>query len=101
MSTVGVLSDTTTRWRASVEQREEALEARQRVVVSLSTPTVDTRSHVLFVPGERYSLAEQPGPPPPAGSRVQHDDRRFVVTRLGASPFPGDARSCAYLETIL
>ena len=83
--------------RASVERREEALEARQRVVVSLSTPTADTKSHVVFVPGERYSLAEREGPAPPVDTIVELGGRQYVVIRLGASPLPGDARACAYL----
>jgi hypothetical protein len=83
--------------RAAVERREEALEARKRALAPPSTPIADTSSHVLFVPGERYSLAERPGPAPAVDAALELDGRRYVVIRLGASPLPGDGRACVYL----
>jgi DNA repair exonuclease SbcCD ATPase subunit len=84
--------------RAALERREAAVAERER---QLGTPVVKRvgaeSSHLLFVPGERYSLAERPGPPPPQDSTVDLDGTTYVVARLGASPLPADARSCAYL----
>lgn len=59
-------------------------------------------SHLLLVPGSGcYALVERPGPPPDVGVRISQGrggERRFVVARLGDSPLPLDARTCAYLQ---
>jgi hypothetical protein len=54
-------------------------------------------THLVFL---CYGLAEREGEPPEVGvgSTVQHDVGRFVVTRVAASPLPGDSRRCAYLQ---
>jgi TolA-binding protein len=83
--------------RASVERREQALLAREGRLEEPGTAIADTSSHVLFVPGERYSLAERPGPAPPVDAAIELGGRHYLVIRLGASPLPGDARACAYL----
>jgi predicted nucleic acid-binding Zn-ribbon protein len=50
--------------------------------------------HLLFFQGsDGYELVERPGPPPAAGSLV--DGR--LVSRVDASPVPGNAVPCAYL----
>ena len=43
-----------------------------------------------------YELREQDGDPPSAGDEVEVDDRRLRITKIGASPLPGDDRPCAY-----
>jgi selenocysteine lyase/cysteine desulfurase len=94
--------------RASVEQRERALaerevelderereappapaEARSRD----TAPTVE----LAFVPGDRYRLVEIGGTELEPGSTFAQNDDEYVVTRVGPSPLPGDARRCAYL----
>jgi hypothetical protein len=58
-------------------------------------------SHVLFVSTPNgYELHERDGDPPPAGSEVEELNTRFVVTKVAASPLPGDGRRCAYLQPV-
>jgi hypothetical protein len=45
-----------------------------------------------------YRLLEGQGPLPAVGSAVALDDAPHRVVKVGPSPFPGDARRCAYLE---
>jgi hypothetical protein len=55
--------------------------------------------HLLFVWTPRgYELRERDGDAPAVGSEVEEDGRAQRVTKLGASPLPGDARVCAYLQ---
>ena len=55
-------------------------------------------SHLLFVPSPQgYRLQEQESALPQQGDEVELDGGRFVVNRVGPSPFPMDARRCAYL----
>lgn len=56
-------------------------------------------TYLLFVwtPGG-YELQEREGEPPPVGSEVELDGRAERVSKIGASPLPGDQRPCAYLQ---
>ena len=45
-----------------------------------------------------YELQEREGEPPPVGSDVELDGRTERVSKIGASPLPGDPRPCAYLQ---
>ena len=45
-----------------------------------------------------YELHEHEGDPPPTGAEVEEDGRRYWVSKLAASPLPGDERPCAYLQ---
>lgn len=57
--------------------------------------------HLLFVwKTSGYELAERDGAAPAPGSEVEEGDRRFLVTKVGASPLPGDERPCAYLTAV-
>jgi hypothetical protein len=50
--------------------------------------------HLLFIPTpEGYRLAEAAGPAPAPGTAMAAG----VVSRIGASPLPGDRRPCAFL----
>jgi predicted MFS family arabinose efflux permease len=55
--------------------------------------------YVLFVPAATgYSLVERAGEPPAAGTEIVSEGRRFLVAKLGRSPFPDRAVRCAYLQ---
>jgi len=43
-----------------------------------------------------YTLREAAGEPPSPGDELEEDGRTLVVTKVGASPLPGDARPCVY-----
>ena len=54
--------------------------------------------HLFFVWAPTgYTLVERPGEPPRAGTEIEDGERRYLVTKLAASPLPGDPRLCAYL----
>jgi len=53
--------------------------------------------YLLFVwsPGG-YTLRELEGDLPDVGQEVEDAGRTLVITKVGASPLPGDSRPCAY-----
>jgi hypothetical protein len=58
----------------------------------------DHSGYLLFVPSPQgYRLEEREGPAPERDERVEVGGAAFVVSRVGASPLPLDARLCAYL----
>jgi hypothetical protein len=74
----------------------EAVEERPAPV---AVPEPALAAAVLFVPSPAgYRVLETDAAPPPAGARVELPDGAYRVLRLGASPFPGDTRPCAFLE---
>jgi hypothetical protein len=53
--------------------------------------------YVLFVwTPTGYELRDGQGDPPPVGHTFEDGGRALVVTKLGASPLPGDTRACVY-----
>jgi hypothetical protein len=53
--------------------------------------------YVLFVWSPNgYSLRELEGDPPRVGQELEDNGRTLVITKLGASPLPGDTRVCAF-----
>jgi hypothetical protein len=103
--------------REAVEQRERALAAREEQLEAQraaqvteaaarseadGTTDIDGERPVglLFVPGPAYTLVEVETRALAPGAAVVHEGKSFVVTRLGPAPFPGDRRSCAYLERV-
>jgi len=52
---------------------------------------------LLFVwsPGG-YTLREVEGEPPVVGHEFEDGERTLVVSKIGASPLPGDSRRCAF-----
>jgi hypothetical protein len=57
----------------------------------------DENGHVLVLWSPNgYSLREAGGSPPSVGDEIAHGELTVVVTKLGASPLPGDTRPCAY-----
>ena len=54
--------------------------------------------HLLFVwKTSGYELHEHDGDVPAVGSEIEQDGETLVVTKIGPSPLPHDARLCAYL----
>ncbi|MDQ3867869.1 MAG: hypothetical protein M3304_13740 [Actinomycetota bacterium] len=47
-----------------------------------------------------YELAERNGEAPAPGTEVEESEGRFFVSKVGASPLPGDERACAYLQPV-
>jgi hypothetical protein len=57
-----------------------------------------TDGHLLFVwKTSGYELREQHGDAPAVGAEVEQDGEPLRVTKVAASPLPGDHRMCAYL----
>ena len=43
-----------------------------------------------------WELHEREGDPPAVGDRIDDEERRLEVSKVGSSPLPGDGRRCAY-----
>ncbi len=87
----------------SIERLGAAVvEADDRIAERDDTERFDTAtSYVAFAPlQEGYRMIEVEGPVPAAGGTVQVPgcEGPLLVTRIGTSPLPLDARPCAYLE---
>ena len=73
--------------------------AREELEEARAPEPVPVTEHVVFVrSGARYALVAAEGPPPEPGTRLDVEDRAYLVLKVGRSPFPGDARPCAYAE---
>ena len=58
---------------------------------------MDDGSYLLFVWSPAgYILREEPGELPSVGHEFEEGDLRLVVSKIGASPLPGDRRPCAF-----
>jgi hypothetical protein len=54
-------------------------------------------SYVVFVwKPSGWELQEREGELPRVGDAIEGEDRPLVVSKIGISPLPGDARRCAY-----
>jgi len=54
-------------------------------------------AYLLFVWSPTgYTVRELEGEPPPVGHEFEDGERTLVVNKVGASPFPGDTRRCAF-----
>jgi hypothetical protein len=57
----------------------------------------DGTGYLLFVWSPAgYTLREEQGDPPSPGDELAEGDVTLVISKVGASPFPGDPRTCAY-----
>jgi hypothetical protein len=57
----------------------------------------DRSGYVVFVwSTSGYVLREHEGDPPAVGESVDADGRQLTVTKVGASPLPGDRRRCVF-----
>jgi hypothetical protein len=56
--------------------------------------------HLLFVSKPSgYELVERDGEAPAPGAEIELEEGvRFMVSKIGPSPLPNDARPCAYLQ---
>jgi hypothetical protein len=53
--------------------------------------------YVLFVwSPEGYAIREVDGDLPALGEELEESGRAIVISKIGVSPLPGDARPCAY-----
>ena len=43
-----------------------------------------------------YVLREVEGDPPPVGHEFEEGEQTLVISKVGASPLPGDSRACAF-----
>jgi hypothetical protein len=58
-------------------------------------------SYLVFVAKPSgYELREWDGDVPAVGAEVELDGERLRVSKVAASPLPGDGRPCAYLVKI-
>jgi hypothetical protein len=56
-----------------------------------------SRGYVLFIWSPTgYTLSERSGEPPRVGDELEEGGRTLVISKLGASPLPGDPRPCAF-----
>jgi hypothetical protein len=82
------------RARVEAEVRLAALDELQR-----EPEREPVTAHVVFLQtGAGYTLVPADGPPPEPGTRLELEQRDYVVLKLGPSPFPGDDRPCAFVE---
>ena len=65
----------------------------------MTSETDTAESHLLYVwTPNGYRVEERSGPAPELLSHVELDQGgRYQVHKVGASPFPGDGRPCAFL----
>ena len=57
----------------------------------------DGSGHVLFLWSPKgYTLRQAAGDAPAVGQELEHGELTVVVSKIGASPLPGDTRPCAY-----
>ena len=54
--------------------------------------------HLVFVwKPSGYELREREGEAPERGAEVEEDGATMRVTKVGASPLPGDSRRCVFV----
>jgi chromosome segregation ATPase len=84
---------------AELRARESSLEERAAGAPRTPEPAGETPPDrmLLFVPGRTYRLVEVEHVSVSAGAEMELEGERYIVTRIGRSPLPGDRRFCAYL----
>lgn len=61
--------------------------------------TQGSTGHLLFVwSASGWTLSERDGDPPAKGATVEAGETLLQVSKIGPSPYPGDARRCAYTQ---
>ena len=93
--------------RAAERRRAQAARFLTRLRAAASQPPPATApapadNHLLFVQlNGRYELVEREGPPPATNTLLELPelcDRALIVSGLGRSPLPGDARPCVFVQ---
>jgi hypothetical protein len=82
-----------------LQEELERLRAKRAKPELVEAPR-QASAHLLFAATPaRYLLLERDGPPPQPGSELEVDEakRRFVVSKVGRAPVPGEPRPCAFL----
>ena len=92
------------RLRAQATRFATRLREAESQQSDLRAPAPAPSSHLVFVQlGDGYELVESDGPPPPLHALLelpQFSEAEFVVTQLGHSPLPADARSCIFVQRV-
>ena len=84
---------------ASRDARIAELAALRLVENGPRAPEPPGRHLVFLRAGTRYELREAEGPPPDPGEELEPEPgERYVVVKVGPSPFPRDGRPCAFVE---
>jgi hypothetical protein len=56
-----------------------------------------SHGHLLFAWSPAgYTLRELSGEPPQVGDELEESGHTIVISKIGASPMPGDTRPCAF-----
>jgi hypothetical protein len=90
------------RLEAENRRLQDEIERLQREFTTLKVVEAPqpASSHLLFVPTPgRYLLLGRDGAPPEPGSQLDVTEAAasFVVAKVGAAPYPGEPRPCAFL----
>jgi hypothetical protein len=93
--------------REIVELFEQCVSQREPEVANDTEPQDGEEApqfseHLLFAPAESgYAVLTIDLPPPNVGAEVSlGNGERYVVTKVADSPFPRDARPCAYVQPL-
>jgi hypothetical protein len=74
----------------------ELVQVRQELEAHRPAPVAPDDRHLLFVPGsEGYTMVERAGPPPEAGTVIQHGAAAFTVRKVGECILLGVPIRCA------
>jgi hypothetical protein len=92
LSRIGATEDAT--WRRSAAAGSDGFIAGRGTRIA---PVPETYLLFVWTPGG-YELREREGEPPRVGEEVEEDGTRLRVSKVGASPLPGDSRPCAFLQ---
>jgi hypothetical protein len=88
--------------RIAEEERRRSNPAGDSTAESSSQDGAGT--HVLFIwHASGYQLLAREGRVPEVGTEIslnEHGGGRYLVSKVGPSPLPGDARRCAFLEPL-
>jgi hypothetical protein len=88
--------------RIAEEEQRRSNPAGESETVSSSQDGAGT--HVLFIwHSSGYQLLSREGRVPEAGTEItlnEHGGGRYLVSKVGPSPLPGDTRRCAFLEPL-
>ncbi len=92
------MSDNLAHMREQLARLELLTRRLEGALHDAPAPVAET-GYLLFLSGEGgYRTVSERGACPAVGEELEADGRRYVVLKLGPSPFPNDPRRCAYAE---